>query len=366
MQKIMNFFLIILLSLGQAKSEVPEVSSESLRTVISQNRFVLLEFYTEWCQYCQDFSPIYEKASEKLVGQIDNIEVVKIDGDKNKEVTEYFEISSYPTIVLLFEGEPLFYDQDFKLDLLSNWVVETVERQPVEIKTEEALKSIEDNLGTFHIYIARDRMVSADYREVLILAKKLGDIPIFFTNIEAVVEKYSVGKGKFYTIKKSETILYNGEHFMSEYLEKFVRITRIAHLIKFDQRQLSNIFRYKIPIIGLFSDGGDQQMEQWVDSLRSGYESHMIAIKFENSEKENEKMFWEFCGIERMGVCIIEPDQHLRKYIFEGRLERESLSKFISQYLDGNLKPHIKNEEIASKKSGQILVRRKTNKRDRI
>ena len=63
---------------------------------------VLVDFYADWCQPCKVLSPTIQKVANQLDGQV---KVIKINVDRNREVSTRYNIRSIPTLVLFNEGK---------------------------------------------------------------------------------------------------------------------------------------------------------------------------------------------------------------------------------------------------------------------
>lgn len=57
----------------------------------------LVEFYAEWCGFCQKQKPILEELTNIIVGTV--------DVDKNPNLASKYMISGYPTFILFEQGE---------------------------------------------------------------------------------------------------------------------------------------------------------------------------------------------------------------------------------------------------------------------
>jgi thiol:disulfide interchange protein len=74
--------------------------SEALNTAKSQNKPVMVDFYTDWCGWCKKLdSDTY--SNSKVQALADKFVCVKVNGDKDKANTSKYGISGYPTIVFL-------------------------------------------------------------------------------------------------------------------------------------------------------------------------------------------------------------------------------------------------------------------------
>jgi thioredoxin 1 len=74
----------------------------SFREVINSGKPVLVDFYADWCGPCKMMSPILKETKDALG---DNLTIIKIDIDRNREAAEYFQIQGVPTLILFKNGE---------------------------------------------------------------------------------------------------------------------------------------------------------------------------------------------------------------------------------------------------------------------
>jgi len=72
--------------------------------IIADNSFVLVDFWAEWCGPCRQFSPIYERVSDKHP----DITFAKVDTEKEQELSAMAGIKSIPTLMMFRDGILLF------------------------------------------------------------------------------------------------------------------------------------------------------------------------------------------------------------------------------------------------------------------
>lgn len=74
--------------------------SEALKTAKSQQKPIMVDFYTEWCGWCKklDSDTYTDSAVKKLA---EDFICVKLDGDKEQDLVRKYNISGYPTIIFL-------------------------------------------------------------------------------------------------------------------------------------------------------------------------------------------------------------------------------------------------------------------------
>lgn len=145
MKTIMAIILLSLIAFNESEIIIPETRAnfnnitedielvqKKLKKVTSENfeeevlkskKIVILDFSATWCGPCQKLEPVLEQMSEEYK----DIKIIKVDVDdqKAKKLLEDYEIKSYPTMVVIKNGEEVGRMKGYK-------------------KEEEILKYIED------------------------------------------------------------------------------------------------------------------------------------------------------------------------------------------------------------------------------
>lgn len=75
---------------------------EKFEDIIKSEKPVLIDFFATWCGPCQMMHPILEEVA-KNVG--DKARVIKIDIDKNQELSTVYNVRSVPTLMIFKDGE---------------------------------------------------------------------------------------------------------------------------------------------------------------------------------------------------------------------------------------------------------------------
>ena len=67
-----------------------------IKTILSTNSLVFVDFYADWCVPCIKFMPQLDILEKKY----NNIKFVKINVDENEEIATQYDIVNLPTFLL--------------------------------------------------------------------------------------------------------------------------------------------------------------------------------------------------------------------------------------------------------------------------
>jgi thioredoxin len=74
----------------------------SFREIIQSDKPVLVDFTATWCGPCKMMAPILHDVKAAMG---DKVTIIKIDVDKNPEVSAQFQVQSVPTLIIFRNGE---------------------------------------------------------------------------------------------------------------------------------------------------------------------------------------------------------------------------------------------------------------------
>ena len=102
----MNTFVLALAFVALAilvwKLWKPVVAPPKQEVPVNEARLYM--FYTEWCGFSQKALPEWNKLEKKLSGNgyfgKVHVNPIKVDADKEKELSNLYNVSGYPTVIL--------------------------------------------------------------------------------------------------------------------------------------------------------------------------------------------------------------------------------------------------------------------------
>ncbi|MFD0373642.1 thioredoxin [Streptomyces sp. NPDC127112] len=90
---------------------------------------VVVDLWATWCGPCRMVSPALEQVARDLAGRI---KLVKVDVDKNPQLSRRFEVQAVPTLLVLNEGETIARQAGAApAPVLRAWVEQSMAGRPV-------------------------------------------------------------------------------------------------------------------------------------------------------------------------------------------------------------------------------------------
>lgn len=77
----------------------------SFKELINSDTPVLIDFWATWCGPCIAMQPVLKEVAEKARGKA---RIVKIDVDKNPNISAQYQIQSIPTLMMFQNGKILW------------------------------------------------------------------------------------------------------------------------------------------------------------------------------------------------------------------------------------------------------------------
>ncbi|MCB0494883.1 MAG: thioredoxin [Cyclobacteriaceae bacterium] len=73
--------------------------------IVKSHPLVLVDFYADWCGPCKMMVPVFKELKSAMG---DKVKIVKIDTDRNQQLSAKMGIRSIPTMVLYKEGQQVW------------------------------------------------------------------------------------------------------------------------------------------------------------------------------------------------------------------------------------------------------------------
>ena len=122
MKLVLYGLLLVILLVWTSRKEGFTSSPSSLLEDV-KNKKVLVLFYNTNCGHCKTLKPEWDKASEEMGDKMVAIDVTNASDMAVKTITEKYKINSYPTMIVLDNGNvTATYDGERTKDALVSYV----------------------------------------------------------------------------------------------------------------------------------------------------------------------------------------------------------------------------------------------------
>lgn len=83
---------------------VVELTEENFEDTVTNNDFVIVDYWAPWCGPCRSFAPTFEKISEEH----EDIVFAKVNTEEQQGIAAHFQIRSIPTLMIFREKVIIF------------------------------------------------------------------------------------------------------------------------------------------------------------------------------------------------------------------------------------------------------------------
>ena len=91
------------------------INEQEFNELMGSNKTVLVDFFATWCGPCKMIAPVLE--------QLEDIDVIKVDVDEERELAVKFGIQAVPTLILIKDKQEIARTQGYHdLEDLKNWI----------------------------------------------------------------------------------------------------------------------------------------------------------------------------------------------------------------------------------------------------
>ena len=337
------------------EKDVIILTDSTFDKAVEKYEYLLVLFYAPWCGHCKKFHPEYEKAATVL--RKENLYLAKVDATVEKKLAEKFEIQGFPTVKLFIKGQAIEYTGGRRESEVINWMRKKTGPATKTLKTVEEVEKFQKDNDVVLVYFGTNK---ADIEEFTKVARKNEDFPFGVVEAEDVIKKFSKA-GTIVLFKNFD----EGKRELTEIKEKaideFIDKFSAPKVMKFDEKAAQIIFGKALPAIMLYAS---EKSEKWGE-----YEKLMKSV----SEKLNGKLkvvltdikegmaarLAEYIGIkenELPSVRIADTRADFKKYNMEGEINEKNILKFVEDWENNKLKPHLKTAEEPKENNGDVFV----------
>ncbi|KAL8565553.1 hypothetical protein ACOMHN_049529 [Nucella lapillus] len=359
----MKFSILFVCILGfvsaddvNVEEDVYVLTNKNFEPFIKDNDFVLVEFYAPWCGHCKSLAPEYAKAAAELKedAALSNIKLAKVDATVEEEVAQKFGVRGYPTLKFFHNrdaekaGE---YGGGRQANEIVAWLKKKTGPPAHELKSKDEAKYLVEKEDVVVMGFFKDQE-SEDAKAFTAVASKIDDIPFAITSDNDVYKEYKMDKDGIVLLKKFDEGRNNFDgKFTEDAIISFVRENQLPVVVEFTQESAQKIFGGEVKnhiLLFLKKEGGEETIEKF-KAAAGDFKGKVLFIYLDVANEENGRIT-EFFGLKDddiPAVRLIQLEEDMTKFRPEtADLETASIKKFVQDFLDGKIKPHLMTDEI--------------------
>ena len=327
-------------------NDVMVLTDDTFDAALKKYDNIMVLFYAPWCGHCKKFHPEYAKASVTL--KKENLILAKLDATVNKKMSEKYKIQGFPTTKLFIKGEPIEYNGGRTEKDVVNWVRKKTGPVTTKIETVDDLEKFKNDNEVAIVYFGSD---SKDLEEYTKVARN-DDEHIFGT-----VEKKELMEREL--VKPRTVVLFKKfderknelkDEINEKNMEEFITKHGSPKVMRFDDKAAQLIFGKNQPALFLYVDLNSEKYEE-LNQLFNKISDQVVGklkVVISGIKEGLESRLAEYIGVTEKDLpCVKIADTRidLKKYNMEGDITEDNVLKFVKEWEEGKLKPHLKSEE---------------------
>jgi protein disulfide-isomerase A1 len=376
--------LLFCLLIGLACAEIEEeenvlvLTSSNFDQAITDNKYLLVEFYAPWCGHCKSLAPEYAKAAGALKEENSEVRLAKVDATVQSDLGERFKVKGYPTLKFFIDGTPIEYGGGRTSDEIIQWLKKKSGPAAVTLNTVDELNKFKDSNEVVVVGLF-DNLDNKNVQLFNSIAKTVDSVSFAISTEQALFTELNLsGSERVVLFKKFDEGRndFTGE-FVDEELKRFIHSNQLALISEFNQETAQKIFGGDIKVHNLLfaskaSKSFDTILGQFKEAA-NGFRGRVIFVLIDTDVDENERVM-EFFGLKKEDaptVRLISLGQDMTKYKPEStEITASVLTQFVQDFFDQKLKPHLLSQDVPADWDAQpvkVLVGKNFNQvaRDR-
>ncbi|XP_027874927.1 protein disulfide-isomerase A2 isoform X2 [Xiphophorus couchianus] len=325
---------------------------------LSENEFLLVEFYAPWCGHCKEFEPIYAEVAEKLKEEGAGMRLAKVDAIEEKELADEFEVGSFPTLKVFINGErrlPLDYTGKRSVEGIIQWMKRRAGPGTSNLDSvDSAAKFISThNISVVGFFSSLESESAHVFKEV---SFDLTDVEFGVTVIPEVFQKYEVKSDSVVLFKKfddgREDYVWSEEDKLDKHnLSSFIKENSLELIIPFNPEVADKIFASRIRLHSLLfinsTVQGQLELVEEAKAVAKKFKGKMLFVLIDVTQALSHVL--NYFGVSESDAPtarIIHMETQKKFSIPSGALTADSLWLLCQEVVDGIAMPYYRTEEI--------------------
>ncbi|XP_052403198.1 protein disulfide-isomerase A2 [Carassius gibelio] len=341
------------------EKDVLVLHSVNFERALSENKYLLVEFYAPWCGHCRNLEPIYAEVAGLLKNGSSEVRLAKVNADEEKDLATEFHVGSFPTLKFFKDGNRQ-NATDFSGKRTVEGITRWLERHTGpsatvlnDVKSAEALLDAHDVVVVGFFQDLEGDKAKTFYDVTLIAV----DFEFGITNNPELFKKYDVKSDSLVLFKKFDEKRADMPLSEDSKLDKgemisFIHANSMKLVIPFNEENAEQIFRSKVRnhmilFINTTVESQNALLEDFRD-VASEFKEKVLFITLDvTSDKSDHVLkYFSISANDAPIIRLINIDKVVT-YAMEGpTINKDALRTFCQGVLDGTMKPFLKTQEI--------------------
>ncbi|XP_013866887.1 protein disulfide-isomerase A2 [Austrofundulus limnaeus] len=325
---------------------------------LSENKFLLVEFYAPWCGHCKQLEPIYAEAAGKLKEDEQDMRLAKVDAIEEQKLSEEFEVAGFPTLKLFIHGDrekPVDYSGTRSVEGIIQWLKRRSGPGAAHL---DSVDSAEQFISSHNISVVGffDSLESEEAELLKEVSFELTNIEFAMTAAQEVFQKYEVKTSSVVLFKKfddgrADFVWSEEEKLDKNKLTAFINDNSLELVISFSQETADKIFSSRIRLHSLLfinsTVKSHMDMVEEYRTLAKEFRGKMMFITIDVTGALSHVL--KYFGVSESDsptVRIISMETQKKFSIPSGDLTEDSIRQLCQGVLDDTAKPYYLSEEI--------------------
>lgn len=331
---------------------------KNFERALSDNKYLLVEFYAPWCGHCKQLEPIYEEAAGKLTKEEPAMRLAKVDGTEEQELVDEFEVESFPTLKLFVNGDrkqPVQFNGGRSVEGIMAWMKRrTTSGAPTLDSVDSAAQFIDaHNITVVGFFKDLESEAAKVFDEIYF---KMAGIEFAKTSTTGVFQKYEVKAESVVVFQKlddgrADFPLAEEGKLDERNLSTFINDNTLELITRFTQEKAQAIFTSSIKLHTLmFINSTVESHTALVGECRSvarDFKGKMLFIVIDVTDVPSHVL--NYFGVSQSDTPtarIIEMNTNKKFTLPSGVFTAASLRQLCQDVSDGTAQPYYRSDEI--------------------
>jgi len=359
----LSFLLLSLIALANCYGDgIIVLDQNNFDEVLSQVKYVVVEFYIPDCTSCHQFAHEFAKTAERLSSYSPHIKFFEVDASSEKDLVNRYNIKNFPTTRFFIRGSrtPLEYHGKKNADAITQWVLDNYMKVTVEVNSVQEVKRYTNYDNVVGLFFGVPNTPGFD--QFLEAARQFEDVVFIHTDNDDLRKYFGLDESQkqgFILFKRFDEAknVYNGPITAGE-LINFLNKNKYPAVTVYNRDAENRIFYQGHNAIILFREKGqesqlaEEEFRKAANDLKNQFVMTIIDFD-EKIEVQLTELFSvplnKLLVVNREdlpAIRLFEPANQITRYGLDREITSETIKDFARDWEHGKLKPLVSSAPI--------------------